>query len=101
MKTSKNEQLCSEYAVPPFVPHCIHATIQEGGATIPKKKQNKTPEETEIEESNDVLKDMVRSLNELPTDVLQQLLDNLDAIEKYNKEHPEELKKDRKEENDE
>ncbi|MBQ7243045.1 MAG: hypothetical protein IJS52_02455 [Bacilli bacterium] len=68
---------------------------------MPKKKLNKTPEETEIEESNDVLKDMVRSLNELPTDVLQQLLDNLEAIEKYNKEHPEELKKDRKEENDE
>ena len=68
---------------------------------MPKKKQNKTPEETEIEESNDVLKDMVRSLNELPTDVLQQLLDNLDAIEKYNKEHPEKLKKDRKEESDE
>ena len=68
---------------------------------MPKKKLNKTPEETEIEESNDVLKDMVRSLNELPTDVLQQLLDNLEAIEKYNKEHPEEFKKDPKEENDE
>ena len=64
---------------------------------MPKKKQNKSPEETEIEESSDVLKDMVHSLNELPTDVLQQLLDNLEAIEKYNKEHPEELKKDWKE----
>ena len=64
---------------------------------MPKKKQHKSPEETEIQESNDVLKDMVHSLNELPTDVLQQLLDNLEAIEKYNKEHPEELKKDWKE----
>ena len=64
---------------------------------MPKKKQHKSPEETEIQESNDVLKDMVQSLNELPTDVLQQLLDNLEAIEKYNKEHPEELKKDWKE----
>lgn len=64
---------------------------------MPKKKQHKSPEETEIQESNDVLKDMVHSLNELPTDVLQQLLDNLEAIEKYNKEHPEELEKDWKE----
>ena len=67
---------------------------------MPKKKQSKTPEETEIEESNDVLKDMVHALDELPTDVLQQLLDNLEAIEKYNKEHPEELKKAWKEEDD-
>lgn len=61
-----------------------------------KKKQEEV-------EADDVLKDMVQSLNELPTDVLQQLLDNLNEIEKYNKEHPEEIygeKKDDKKEDE-
>ncbi|MBQ8425911.1 MAG: hypothetical protein IJX17_07865 [Clostridia bacterium] len=42
----------------------------------------------------DVLKDMVSNLNELPTDVLRQLLTNLEEIEEYNKNHPEELEDD-------
>ena len=37
-------------------------------------------DEEEIEESGDVLKDMVSALNELPTDVLEQLLKNLDSF---------------------
>jgi|GEM_PF-3196270 len=37
--------------------------------------------------SGDLLKDMVSTLNELPTDVLQQLLDNLNAIDEYWKTH--------------
>lgn len=48
----------------------------------------------EIQESEDVLKGMVEDLNELPTDVLQQLLNNLNEVEEYNKEHPEVLKDD-------
>lgn len=48
-------------------------------------------DEDEILESENILKGMVENLNELPTDVLQQLLDNLNEIEAYNKEHPEEL----------
>lgn len=50
----------------------------------------------ELNESEDVLKDMVKNLNELPTDVLEQLLKNLNDIEEYNKAHPEELKEDKK-----
>ena len=42
----------------------------------------------EIEESGDVLRDMIKTLNELPTDVLEQLVSNLDEIEEYNKTHP-------------
>lgn len=62
------------------------------------KKEKKKQEQ----EADDVLKDMVQNLNELPTEVLQQLLDNLEAIEKYNKEHPEEIydEKDDKNEDD-
>lgn len=52
-----------------------------------KKKQEKI-------ETPDELKDMVKALDELPTDVLKQLLQNLEDIEKYNKEHPEELNDD-------
>ena len=39
-------------------------------------------------ESVDTLKDMIKTLNELPTDVLEQLLKNLDEVEEYNKTHP-------------
>ena len=48
-------------------------------------------EKEELKESEDVLKDMIKNLDELPTDVLKQLLHNHDEIEKYNKEHPEEI----------
>ena len=61
---------------------------------MPKGKKRKTKEQIA---ADNTLKDMVGALNELPTDVLQQLLDNLNEIEKYNKEHPEELEKDWKE----
>ena len=44
-------------------------------------------DEEEIEESGDVLKDMVSALNELPTDVLEQLLKNLDELDEYEKTH--------------
>lgn len=49
---------------------------------IDKKKQ-------EIAEASNTLKDMVGALNELPIDVLRQLLSNLEECEKYAKEHPE------------
>lgn len=52
-----------------------------------QKKKRKT----ETAEANDTLKEMVSSLNELPTEVLTQLLKNLEDIEAYNKEHPEEI----------
>ena len=42
---------------------------------------------SEAEQGDDVLKEMVANLNELPTEVLEQLLKNLDEIEKYNKAH--------------
>ena len=48
------------------------------------RKQKKTSEQVEAEGT---LRSMVETLNELPTDVLQQLNDNLDAIEAYNKKH--------------
>lgn len=58
--------------------------------------------ENQIDEEDvdevDVLKDMVSNLNELPTDVLRQLLTNLEEIEEYNKNHPEELEDDYDEE---
>lgn len=38
-------------------------------------------------EDNDELKDMIANLNELPTEVLEQLLKNLNDIEEYNKNH--------------
>ncbi|MBR1846236.1 MAG: hypothetical protein IJ787_00790 [Bacilli bacterium] len=44
--------------------------------------------------ADDTLKEMVSALNELPTDVLEQLLHNLEEIEKYNKEHPKKLEED-------
>jgi hypothetical protein len=62
-------------------------------------KENPTKKRTKKKESipagaDDTLKEMVSALNELPTDVLEQLLHNLEEIEKYNKEHPEELEED-------
>ena len=44
-------------------------------------------QQKEQEQANDVLKDMVSSLNELPTEVLEQLLKNLEEIEAYEKAH--------------
>ena len=64
-------------------------TKVQGGLTMPKK----TKQEAERIEATEELKDMVSSLNELPTDVLEQLLKNLEDIEAYNKAHPEEFKK--------
>lgn len=62
--------------------------------------ENKNPEnlddENEAVDSEEVLKGMVKDLNELPTDVLKQLLSNLDEIEAYNKAHPEEIDGDNK-----
>ena len=52
---------------------------------MPTKKKSK--KEQEREEATDTLSSMVHDLNELPTDTLQQLLDNLNAIEAYNKKH--------------
>ena len=59
---------------------------------MPKKKSPKKPEavdEKEVAEASEELRDMVSSLNELPTEVLDQLLKNLEAIEEYNRKHPE------------
>ena len=39
-------------------------------------------------EANKILKDMEQNLNELPTDVLNQLLANLEEIDAYNKANP-------------
>ena len=47
-----------------------------------KKAKNITPD--------DELKEMVEALNELPTEVLEQLVKNLDEIEEYHKNHPDE-----------
>ena len=57
---------------------------------MPKKapKKPKKADEKEIAQADDTLRDMVSSLNELPTDVLDQLLKNLEAIEAHNKAHP-------------
>ena len=55
---------------------------------MPKKKKKVSQEQAA---ADDTLKEMVSALNELPTDVLDQLLKNLEAIEAYNKEHPEEI----------
>ena len=54
----------------------------------PKAKAEEVAEEVaEKEEAESILSDMVKDLNELPTPVLRQLLDNLDAIEAYNRKH--------------
>lgn len=57
---------------------------------MPRKKKVE-PRDEEIQEGADTLKDMVSALNELPTDVLEQLLKNLEDIEAYNKAHPEDI----------
>ena len=54
--------------------------------------ENKTPDLEEMNEeveSVDDLKDMIKTLNELPTEVLEQLVNNLEEIEAYNADHPE------------
>lgn len=48
-------------------------------------------EEIPVHDTGDELKDMIANLNELPTEVLEQLLHNLEEIEKYNKAHPESI----------
>ena len=54
-----------------------------------KELENDTETEVDEEaESMSVLKDMISTLNELPTDVLRQLAENLDEVEEYNKAHP-------------
>ncbi len=54
-----------------------------------KELENDTETEVDEEaESMSVLKDMISTLNELPTDVLRQLAENLDEVEEYNKTHP-------------
>lgn len=45
-------------------------------------------EDDDDESTGDVLKDMVRELDALPTDVLKQLLQNLEELEEYNATHP-------------
>lgn len=45
-------------------------------------------EDFDVEDSGDALKDMVRELDALPTDVLKQLLQNLEELEEYNATHP-------------
>jgi len=49
--------------------------------------ENKNTMSNEEVESEEVLKDMVQSLNELPTDVLKQLLENLNNIDEFNEEN--------------
>lgn len=44
--------------------------------------------EKHTEGDSDTLKEMVEALDELPTDVLRQLLQNLEELEEYNKTHP-------------
>ncbi len=61
-----------------------------------KKKTKKATKKVEHGNTDKELKEMVEALNELPTDVLQQLLDNLNAIEEYNKKHPEKRAKKKK-----
>lgn len=46
--------------------------------------------EQDKDDDNDVLKEMVKTLDELPTEVLRQLLKNLDELEEYNRTHPDE-----------
>ena len=57
--------------------------------------ENQKLDEEELESQN-ILKDMVQNLDELPTDVLKQLYENLEKIEEYNKTHPEEIYDDKK-----
>lgn len=45
-------------------------------------------EDFDVEDSGNALKDMVRELDALPTDVLKQLLQNLEELEEYNASHP-------------
>lgn len=52
------------------------------------KKPTQTAPQQESAEGEDVLRDMVKTLDELPTEVLEQLLKNLEEIEEYEKTHP-------------
>ena len=61
---------------------------------MPKTKKTAKPRKPKVDpkeaqEADDTLRSMVSSLNELPTDVLDQLLKNLEAIEEYNRTHKE------------
>ncbi len=51
---------------------------------------NTTPDFEDVEDEEEAvndLKDMINTLNELPTDVLQQLVKNLNDIDEYNATH--------------
>lgn len=58
-----------------------------------EERINTEPDDDDVNEeaeSISSLKNMVQSLNELPTDVLKQLVENLDELEEYNATHPDE-----------
>lgn len=48
-------------------------------------------EKNNDEKIEELLKEFVENLNDLPTDVLEQLLQNIEDTEAYNKAHPEEF----------
>lgn len=54
------------------------------------KKPTQTAPQQESTGGEDILRDMVKTLDELPTEVLEQLLKNLEEIEEYEKTHPSE-----------
>lgn len=70
--------------------------MQSERKPMAKEKTKKTTKKVEQENADKELKEMVGALNELPTEVLEQLLKNLDAIEEYNKAHPEKRAKKKK-----
>lgn len=43
------------------------------------------------EKVKQLLTEFVQNLNDLPTDILKQILSNLEEVEQYNKSHPEEF----------
>ena len=50
-------------------------------------KEQKKKKRGELKEAESTLSEMVKTLDELPTDVLSQLNDNLERIEAFNKKH--------------
>ncbi len=59
----------------------------ENKKVVPNEKEEVSEE---LHNSENILKNMISNLNELPTDVLEQLLKNLDKIEEYNRNHKDE-----------
>lgn len=58
--------------------------------TEKKLTENLKEPNVEVDEENEsmtALKDMIKTLDELPTDVLEQLAQNLDELEEYSNTH--------------